>query len=66
MMTEQPPAPTPQSDVPGQIFDQFLRALADSKMPALVVERLRALLHSEKAFTEKAVTDALFAEEQLP
>lgn len=59
-------APTDPSDVPTQVFDKFLNKFPEAKIPAVVIERLRALLQSGKPLTEKAVTEALFAEEQLP
>ena len=56
----------PPSEVPTQVFERFLRALEESKTASGVVERLRALLLSEKSLTEKAFTEALLSEEQLP
>lgn len=56
----------PPSEVPTQVFEQFLRRLEESKTPLGVVERLRAVLLSEKGLTEKAVTEALLSEDQLP
>lgn len=54
------------SEVPMQVFEQFLKRLEESKTPPGLVERLRVLLLSEKSLTEKAVVDALLSEAQLP
>lgn len=57
---------TAPSDIPAQVFHEFLERLGDAKTPAVIIDRLRVILESDKPFTEKAITDALFAEEQLP
>jgi len=50
------------SEVARQVFEQFLAALADANTPPAVVDRLRALLLSEKSLTEKATTEAIFSD----
>ena len=57
---------SPPSEVPIQVFERFLMALEESRTASGVVGRLRALLLSEKSLTEKAFTEALLSEEQLP
>jgi hypothetical protein len=63
---KQPDQPKPPSEVPTQIFERFVEALREAKIPPAAIERLRGLLLSEKALNEKGITDALLTEDQLP
>jgi hypothetical protein len=51
------------SDVPTQVFEEFLTAAAATDLPVEVVTRLRRALLEEKVFTEPALRAALFGEE---
>lgn len=62
----QPNPPKPSSEVPTRVFEKFINALEEAKIPVAVVERLRALLLSDKSLSEKAVMEALLSEDQLP
>jgi hypothetical protein len=54
------------TDVPAQVFEKFLQALEDTGAPAELVARLRKTLLEDKAFTERALKEAILAEEPLP
>ncbi len=65
-MKKDPTENEPSKDVPRRIFEEFLKRLqVDDKVSGVAVERLTALLLSEKSLTEKAVTDALFSEHPI-
>lgn len=53
-----------QSDVPGQVFEEFLRELTSKNVPASVVDSLKTTI-SEEDFTESAVKKALFGENSV-
>jgi hypothetical protein len=53
-------------DVPGQVFESFLAALAEADLPADLIARLRTSLREDKDLTERALTAALFPEETQP
>jgi hypothetical protein len=54
------------SDIPAQVFENFLQALIDAKMSPEAVARLRKTLLEDKSFTERALRDAIFGEEVQP
>ena len=54
------------TDVPAQVFEKFLRALAGVGVSAELVVRLRKTLLEEQTFTERALTAAILGEEPLP
>ena len=54
------------SEVETQVFDAFSKKLEDSSVAPTVTKRLRVLLFSANTITEKAVTDALFRQDDLP
>jgi hypothetical protein len=53
-------------DVPAQVFEKFLQALGEAGASAELVTRLRKTLFEDKKFTERALKEAVFAEEPLP
>jgi hypothetical protein len=53
-------------DVPEQVFESFLAALAQAELPADLIARLRTNLIEDKDLTERALTAALFPEETQP
>ena len=53
-------------DVPAQIFEKFLQGLESKDVSADLVARLRKILLEDKMFTERALKDAILAEEPLP
>ncbi len=53
-------------DVPAQVFENFLAALAQAEVPAGLIARLRRSLLEDKELTERALAAALFAEEEEP
>jgi tripartite-type tricarboxylate transporter receptor subunit TctC len=53
-------------DVPTQVFDQFLEALASAGVSADLVARLRKALLEEKTFTDRALKAAVLSDESLP
>lgn len=61
-------SPTVQgtTNVPAQVFEKFLQALEGSGVSAEVIGRLRKALLEDKAFTERALKEAVLAEELLP
>jgi len=61
-------SPTVQgtTDVPAQVFEKFLEALEGSGVSAELIGRLRKTLLEDKAFTERALKEAVLAEEPLP
>ena len=54
------------SDVPVQVFEKFLQALREAGASAELVARLRKTLLEDKKFTERALKEAVLAEEPLP
>lgn len=63
-MTELP-ATAGAIDVPTQVSEKFLEALAGAGLPADLVARLRKTLLEEKAFTDRALKAAVLDEESL-
>lgn len=53
-------------EVPGQVFESFLAALAQADLSADLIARLRINLIEDKDLTERALTAALFPEETQP
>jgi hypothetical protein len=53
-------------DVPVQVFEKFLNALAGAGVSAEVVAQLRKALLEEQAFTEHALKAAVLGEDPLP
>ena len=53
-------------DVPAQVFEKFLQALGGAGVSAELVARLRKALLEDKTFTERALKEAVLAEEPLP
>lgn len=64
-MTE-PPTTAGATEVPTQVFEKFLEALAGAGLPADLVARLRKTILEEKDFTDRALKAAVLAEEPLP
>jgi len=54
------------TDVPAQVFEEFLQALEGSGVSIELVARLRKILLKDKTFTERALKEAVLAEEPLP
>lgn len=54
------------TDVPAQVFEEFLRALGDAGASAELVARLRKALLEDRTFTERALKLAVIGEERLP
>jgi len=54
------------TDVPAQVFEKFLQALEGTSVSAELVARLRKTLLGDKTFTERALKEAVLAEEPLP
>ena len=50
-------------DVPAQVFESFLRALAEAAISEELIVRLRKTLLQDKTFTERALKEAIFAED---
>ena len=53
-------------DVPVQVFEKFLHELGCAGASPEMVACLRKTLIEDKTFTERALKEALFAEESLP
>lgn len=53
-------------DVPTQVFEKFLEALKEAGASPELVARLRKTLLEDKKFTERALKEAVLAEEPLP
>ena len=53
-------------DVPTQVFEKFLEALAGANIPAEVVARLRKALVEDKTFNDRALRAAVLSDEPLP
>jgi hypothetical protein len=49
-----------QTEIPRQIFDQFLVALAESDVPNEVVQRLRQSITNQADLSDKGIKVALF------
>ena len=64
-MAESPVAPK-VTDVPAQVFEQFLTDLAAANIPAEVVTRLRKTLLEDRLFTDAAIKQAVFGKESAP
>ena len=60
-----PPIVEGTPDVPAQVFEKFLQALAGAGVSAELVVRLRKTLVEEQTFTERALTAAVLGEEPL-
>lgn len=52
-------------EVPAQVFEKFLEALAAADLPAEVVARLKKTLLDDKLFTDRALKAAVLSEEVL-
>ena len=53
-------------DVPAQVFEKFLQALGSAGASTELVVRLRKALLEDKTFTERALKEAVLAEEPVP
>jgi len=53
-------------DVPTQVFEKFLQALEVAAVSTELVARLRKALLEDKTFTERALKEAVLAEEPVP
>jgi len=53
------------SDIPTQIFENFLLALGEASVPLELVARLRKALLEERTFTRRALTVAVLGEGSL-
>jgi len=54
------------SDVPTQIFEAFLSALAESGVPPEKISRLRRALLENKDWSEQSLAAAVMSEENVP
>lgn len=63
-MTESAATEAPHN-VPAKIFEEFIKKLASAGAPTELVSRLRKTLLEDKTFTERALQEAVFAEEPL-
>jgi hypothetical protein len=52
-----------KTDVPAQVFEKFLEALAGAGASVELAARLRKVLLEEKSFTERALRAAILPEE---
>lgn len=53
-------------DVPKQVFEKFLDALGGAGAAVELIHRLRKTLLEDKTFTDRALKEAVLAEEPLP
>lgn len=53
-------------DVPTQVFEKFLQALGGAAVSTELIARLRKALLEDKTFTERALKEAVLAEEPAP
>jgi len=53
------------SDVPQQVFEEFLETLGGVSVSAELIDRLRKTLLEDKKFTERALREAVLPEEPL-
>jgi hypothetical protein len=61
------PTQTPNAtDLPAQVFEQFLIDLVSAGIPEEVIARLRKALLEDRAFTDAALKQAVFGEETVP
>jgi len=51
------------SDVPAQVFEEFLTELASEGLPQDLIVRLRKTLLVEKSFNDRALRTAIVSEE---
>ncbi len=54
------------TDISTQVFEKFLQTLEGTGVSAELVARLRKTLLEDKTFTERALKEAVLAEEPLP
>ncbi len=54
------------SDVPVLVFEKFLQALEEATVSAELIARLRKTFLEDKAFTERALKEAVLGEELPP
>jgi len=54
------------TDVPAQVFEQFLIDLVGAEIPTEVVTRLSKTLLEDRIFTDTALKQAVFGEEPTP
>lgn len=59
------PTKKEKTDVPSQVFEQFLKDLAVAGMSDELIARLRKTLLEEKLFSDRALTAAILGEESL-
>ncbi|TRZ44183.1 hypothetical protein D4S03_12010 [bacterium] len=52
--------------VPAQVFEKFLQALGEAGASTELITRLRKTLLEDKTFTERALKEAVLAEEPPP
>ncbi len=64
-MTTSPPVEG-APDVPTQVFEKFLEDLESAAVSTELVARLRKVLLEDKTFTERALKEAIIAEEKVP
>ena len=55
--------PSDAHDVPNEVFQKFIQALASASAPAELVDRLEKTLLVDKKYTERALRDAVLPEE---
>lgn len=62
-MSASTPLAPKATDVPAQVFEQFLADLAKAAVPPEVVARLRKTLLEDRLFNDTALNKAIFGEE---
>lgn len=60
------PAEEKPSDVPTQVFEEFLHVLEEANVSTELVARLRKTLTEERILTERALRVAVLGQETLP
>jgi hypothetical protein len=53
-----------KADIPGQVFEKFLKALDSSDVSPEVIARLRKTLLDDQTFTDSALKVAVLGEEE--
>jgi len=64
MINSLPNSETP--DVPTKVFEEFVQALRDAKLPDELVARLQKVLSEDGSLAENALKAAVLGEDPLP